>query len=498
MCRGSRARPLASSLSEAHRPSAIPGERRAPAAPSSSPPRILPAVALLAAAATAAATFVGLAERPLEGAFALVAIVGVALVGFLLVRPSTGLLLYFLAAPFFYGYQLLTDGVPIRPLQAAKDLLWVALITGWALRKWAGRELGTTRFDRDQPHQLAAALFLAYGAVQMLRVVADPFSPRAWALGLLGYREYVEFLLALLIVPDLVPDARAARRLLHAFLLTASVCLAYGLGQTFLGWPIIRSEIERGLPMPPTSFIGGKYQYGYLLQASAVLLVALAVERGRRIRARVGMLALAAAMIVGLGFSTSRVSIVALAITLFLFGALERRIGAILAGLLVPVAIVAAVPAAREAFANFLEYGAVADEGRLWVWDATLEAVAANPLFGGGYGLFGGMWFLGVGVRSTTAHSGVLAILGTLGICGLAVFLVLLLFLLREGWRQAAAAAEENRGLVHALLALTLGQLPVALLHDVWIASFPATFHFWAFAGLLVSPAFRGEESPGT
>ena len=108
------------------------------------------------------------------------------------------------------------------------------------------------------------------------------------------------------------------------------------------------------------------------------------------------------------------------------------------------------------------------------------------------------MWFLGVGVRSTTAHSGVLAILGTLGICGLAVFLVLLLFLLREGWRQAAAAAEENRGLVHALLALTLGQLPVALLHDVWIASFPATFHFWAFAGLLVSPAFRGEESPAT
>lgn len=439
----------------------------------------------------------GLAERPLEGAFALVGIVGAALVGFLLVRPSTGLLLYFLAAPFFYGYQLLTGGATIRALQAAKDLLWVALVAGWALRKFAGREAGTTRFDRDQPHQLAAALFLAYAAVQMLRVVANPFSPRAWGIGLLGFREYVEFLVALFLVPDLVPDARAARRLLHAFLLTTGVCLAYGLGQTVFDWPIIRTEIERGLPMPPTSFVGGKYQYGYMLQASAVLLVALAVERGRRARARAGLLVLAAAMIAGLGFSTSRVSIVALAITLFLFGAFERRVGAILFGLLAPVAVVAAVPAAREAFANFLDYGAVADQGRLWVWDATLEAVAANPLFGGGYGLFGGLWFLGVGVRSTTAHSGMLAILGTLGICGLLVFLVLLLFLVREGRRQAAEAGE-NRGLVHALLALTLGQVPVAFLHDVWIASFPATFYFWAFAGLLVSPAFREEERPGT
>ncbi|MGH7151864.1 MAG: O-antigen ligase family protein [Planctomycetota bacterium] len=485
-------------MSEADRPIAAEGGRRASAAPSPSHPRVLPALALLAAAATAAATFVGLAERPLEGAFALVGIVGAALVGFLLVRPSTGLLLYFLAAPFFYSYQLLTDGIAIRPLQAAKDLLWVALVAGWALRKFAGREMGTTRFDRDQPHQLAAALFLAYAAVQMLRVVADPFSPRAWAIGLLGFREYVEFLLALLIVPDLVPDARAARRLLHAFLLTAGACLAYGLGQTFLGWPIIRTEIERGLPMPPTSFLGGKYQYGYMLQASAVLLVALAVEKGRRVRARVGLFALAAVTLVGLGFSASRVSIVSFAITLLLFGALERRYAAILLGLLAPVALVAAVPAAREAFMAFLEYGGLADEGRLWVWDATLQAVAANPLFGGGYGLFGGLWFLGIGVRSTTAHSGILAILGTLGICGLAIFFVLLLFLFREGRRQAAAAAEENRGLVHALLALTLGQVPVALLHDVWIASFPATFHFWAFAGLLVSPAFREAGRPQT
>ncbi len=404
----------------------------------------------------------------------------------------------------------------IQPLTAI-PLLLVAVPFGGLARATPGETSSTT--TTELAVGAAEILVALLGAAWLARSVARrrltiPFSPTAIVIGAMvclaalsvGYADnkalaikealkWLELLLVLLVVVDLVTDQRRALVVVGALLAAGAAEAAYGAYQFATGAGPDQFAVQGALRAfghfeQPNPFAG------YLTTiAPLAVLMALTPANPARFRWFAGIAA--AIIAAGIGLSQSRGAwlgaLVAVLCLAFTWSETTRRLlipGAVLAALAVALAVSGLLPPAiLDRIAQTIEYFGVFDVRNVQVsaenwavvermahWQAGWYMFLDHPWLGVGAGNYAeayGSYFVGPWPEALGhAHNYYLNMLAELGVVGGVLLLTILVLAFRRLGGQLLRSESEQRTFWRALLAGCLGGLVVFCVHNLFDSLF--------------------------
>lgn len=375
--------------------------------------------------------------------------------------------------------------LPLWWVLGVEQLAYPLLLLGWVALVAARRR----RLVRD-PLLLLAALYLASDVISVLFVE----SPRRYVSFAQAFGCALSAVLALLVVRLDPPRAAARRSLGWSIVGTVSLSTWMGLAGAFGVWrPQLGSLLGAVLPGwiratdtgaiiatrtvgEPAWFLGrtyfrasGMFLYGNMLAVAIVVALVWAVYLARAHHGAARWLALAstAPLLLGLVFTTSRLSLLALVVggatSAWLAMRPRRRVATAAVALAVALAVVAVAAGPLRTLAERTLYarGAGSPTHRMEIYRATVAGALDRPLFGWGT------------VRDTTvpglrypagSHSFALGTLYKHGLVGTAVLLVFALWSWRRIRRQTRDPALRDAG---TWLWIALGLMSVGTSFDL-------------------------------
>lgn len=412
------------------------------------------------------------------------------LLGWLFAGGMTGFLLFLFSSYAIVDY-LLRDVLQLAAIASVWDELLMLLSLVWVIHR---------RVDTRRPLSSTAngiglwiAFYLTVGVLLLMTVRPAP------TVNFTGFRASMEYLAVFYLVTHLIRDERDFREMYLTMVIIATVLALHGIWQFIIGVPIpaswtdaaegaVRTRVYSIFSNPN---IMGAYM---ILFAPMTIGLAYACERPSQ---KVLFWLCGLAMCAGCLFTMSRGAWLALAIAAVLFALLiDRRL---LALMLVCGAVACTLPFVRSRI-GYLFTPQFADSnargGRAKRWATAIGYLkATDPVFGMGYGMYGGAVAVQNPVLPWVEYMYVdnyyVKILTENGIVGVTAFGMMLLGLVGNGLRACVRTAKTRWSpLCAGMLCGLIGVLIHSVFESIWeepymMALFFAVAAMLAWAGLL-------------
>ena len=412
------------------------------------------------------------------------------LLGWLFAGGMTGFLLFLFSSYAIVDY-LLRDVLQLAAIAAVWDELLMLFSLVWVIHR---------RVDTRRPLSSTAngiglwiAFYLTVGVLLLMTVRPAP------TVNFTGFRASMEYLAVFYLVTHLIRDERDFREMYLTMIIIATVLALHGIWQFIIGVPIpaswtdaaegaVRTRVYSIFSNPN---IMGAYM---ILFAPMTIGLAYACERPSQ---KVLFWLCGLAMCAGCLFTMSRGAWLALAIAAVLFALLiDRRL---LALMLVCGAVACTLPFVRSRI-GYLFTPQFADSnargGRAKRWATAIGYLkATDPVFGMGYGMYGGAVAVQNPVLPWVEYMYVdnyyVKILTENGIVGVTAFGMMLLGLVGNGLRACVRTAKTRWSpLCAGMLCGLIGVLIHSVFESIWeepymMALFFAVAAMLAWAGLL-------------
>ena len=412
------------------------------------------------------------------------------LLGWLFAGGMTGFLLFLFSSYAIVDY-LLRDVLQLAAIASVWDELLMLFSLVWVIHR---------RVDTRRPLSSTAngiglwiAFYLTVGVLLLMTVRPAP------TVNLTGFRASMEYLAVFYLVTHLIRDERDFREMYLTMVIIATVLALHGIWQFIIGVPIpaswtdaaegaVRTRVYSIFSNPN---IMGAYM---ILFAPMTIGLAYACERPSQ---KVLFWLCGLAMCAGCLFTMSRSAWLALAIAAVLFALLiDRRL---LALMLVCGAVACTLPFVRSRI-GYLFTPQFADSnargGRAKRWATAIGYLkATDPVFGMGYGMYGGAVAVQNPVLPWVEYMYVdnyyVKILTENGIVGVTAFGMMLLGLVGNGLRACVRTAKTRWSpLCAGMLCGLIGVLIHSVFESIWeepymMALFFAVAAMLAWAGLL-------------
>ena len=359
-----------------------------------------------------------------------------------------------------------------------EDFVVAAAIIFWAL---------TALRQKYLPVHRAILLYLIIGFVSVFSAIFVT-KTAGLNLGLLHALRRVEYMAMFAVGFHALQNKQQLHFLIRAFLLIALIASIFGLGQQFLGWPVIsttNSEFSKGLALTlgAGARINSTFAGHYDLAAFSIfpLLLVIALLTLPQIRHKWLLIGIGSLAYWTMLLSASRVTFAAFYITTALFMLLIRKKLWLIPLILLGIFSILASPqllgryrellinhvqaAADEEIPDALKPPAVPEDRSLTIrlkaeWPRALRAFYQNPLLGTG--------FSSVGLAVDNDY---LRVLAETGFFGLAAFGLILLRIFKTSSPYFRAPASSSDAFI---VATTLGLVSL-LLNAVFIDIFEAS-----------------------
>ena len=412
------------------------------------------------------------------------------LLGWLFAGGMTGFLLFLFSSYAIVDY-LLRDVLQLAAIASVWDELLMLFSLVWVIHR---------RVDTRRPLSSTAngiglwiAFYLTVGVLLLMTVRPAP------TVNFTGFRASMEYLAVFYLVTHLIRDERDFREMYLTMIIIATVLALHGIWQFIIGVPIpaswtdaaegaVRTRVYSIFSNPN---IMGAYM---ILFAPMTIGLAYACERPSQ---KVLFWLCGLAMCAGCLFTMSRGAWLALAIAAVLFALLiDRRL---LALMLVCGAVACTLPFVRSRI-GYLFTPQFADSnargGRAKRWATAIGYLkATDPVFGMGYGMYGGAVAVQNPVLPWVEYMYVdnyyVKILTENGIVGVTAFGMMLLGLVGNGLRACVRTAKTRWSpLCAGMLCGLIGVLIHSVFESIWeepymMALFFAVAAMLAWAGLL-------------
>lgn len=412
------------------------------------------------------------------------------LLGWLFAGGMTGFLLFLFSSYAIMDY-LLRDVLQLAAIASVWDELLMLFSLVWIIHR---------RVDTKRPLTSTAngiglwiAFYLTVGVLLLMTVRPAP------TVNFTGFRASMEYLAVFYLVTHLIRDERDFREMYLTMVIIATVLALHGIWQFIIGVPIpaswtdaaegaVRTRVYSIFSNPN---IMGAYM---ILFAPMTIGLAYACERPSQ---KVLFWLCGLAMCAGCLFTMSRGAWLALAIAAVLFALLiDRRL---LALMLVCGAVACTLPFVRSRI-GYLFTPQFADSnargGRAKRWATAIGYLkATDPVFGMGYGMYGGAVAVQNPVLPWVEYMYVdnyyVKILTENGIVGVTAFGMMLLGLIGNGLRGCVRTAKTRWSpLCAGMLCGLVGVLLHSVFESIWeepymMALFFAVAAMMAWAGLL-------------
>ena len=412
------------------------------------------------------------------------------LLGWLFAGGMTGFLLFLFSSYAIMDY-LLRDVLQLAAIASVWDELLMLFSLVWVIHR---------RVDTKRPLTSTAngiglwiAFYLTVGVLLLMTVRPAP------TVNFTGFRASMEYLAVFYLVTHLIRDERDFREMYLTMVIIATVLALHGIWQFIIGVPIpaswtdaaegaVRTRVYSIFSNPN---IMGAYM---ILFAPMTIGLAYACERPSQ---KVLFWLCGLAMCAGCLFTMSRGAWLALAIAAVLFALLiDRRL---LALMLVCGAVACTLPFVRSRI-GYLFTPQFADSnargGRAKRWATAIGYLkATDPVFGMGYGMYGGAVAVQNPVLPWVEYMYVdnyyVKILTENGIVGVTAFGMMLLGLVGNGLRACVRTAKTRWSpLCAGMLCGLIGVLIHSVFESIWeepymMALFFAVAAMLAWAGLL-------------
>ena len=412
------------------------------------------------------------------------------LLGWLFAGGMTGFLLFLFSSYAIVDY-LLRDVLQLAAIAAVWDELLMLFSLVWVIHR---------RVDTRRPLSSTAngiglwiAFYLTVGVLLLMTVRPAP------TVNFTGFRASMEYLAVFYLVTHLIRDERDFREMYLTMVIIATVLALHGIWQFIIGVPIpaswtdaaegaVRTRVYSIFSNPN---IMGAYM---ILFAPMTIGLAYACERPSQ---KVLFWLCGLAMCAGCLFTMSRGAWLALAAAAVLFALLiDRRL---LALMLVCGAVACTLPFVRSRI-GYLFTPQFADSnargGRAKRWATAIGYLkATDPVFGMGYGMYGGAVAVQNPVLPWVEYMYVdnyyVKILTENGIVGVTAFGMMLLGLVGNGLRACVRTAKTRWSpLCAGMLCGLIGVLIHSVFESIWeepymMALFFAVAAMLAWAGLL-------------
>lgn len=412
------------------------------------------------------------------------------LLGWLFAGGMTGFLLFLFSSYAIMDY-LLRDVLQLAAIASVWDELLMLFAFVWVIHR---------RVDTRRPLSSTAngiglwiAFYLTVGVLLLMTVRPAP------TVNFTGFRASMEYLAVFYLVTHLIRDERDFREMYLTMVIIATVLALHGIWQFIIGVPIpaswtdaaegaVRTRVYSIFSNPN---IMGAYM---ILFAPMTIGLAYACERPSQ---KVLFWLCGLAMCAGCLFTMSRGAWLALAAAAVLFALLiDRRL---LALMLVCGAVACTLPFVRSRI-GYLFTPQFADSnargGRAKRWATAIGYLkATDPVFGMGYGMYGGAVAVQNPVLPWVEYMYVdnyyVKILTENGIVGVTAFGMMLLGLVGNGLRACVRTAKTRWSpLCAGMLCGLIGVLIHSVFESIWeepymMALFFAVAAMLAWAGLL-------------
>ena len=412
------------------------------------------------------------------------------LLGWLFAGGMTGFLLFLFSSYAIVDY-LLRDVLQLAAIASVWDELLMLFSLVWVIHR---------RVDTRRPLSSTAngiglwiAFYLTVGVLLLMTVRPAP------TVNFTGFRASMEYLAVFYLVTHLIRDERDFREMYLTMVIIATVLALHGIWQFIIGVPIpaswtdaaegaVRTRVYSIFSNPN---IMGAYM---ILFAPMTIGLAYACERPSQ---KVLFWLCGLAMCAGCLFTMSRGAWLALAIAAVLFALLiDRRL---LALMLVCGAVACTLPFVRSRI-GYLFTPQFADSnargGRAKRWATAIGYLkATDPVFGMGYGMYGGAVAVQNPVLPWVEYMYVdnyyVKILTENGIVGVTAFGMMLLGLVGNGLRACVRTAKTRWSpLCAGMLCGLIGVLIHSVFESIWeepymMALFFAVAAMMAWVGLL-------------
>lgn len=412
------------------------------------------------------------------------------LLGWLFAGGMTGFLLFLFSSYAIVDY-LLRDVLQLAAIASVWDELLMLFSLVWVIHR---------RVDTRRPLSSTAngiglwiAFYLTVGVLLLMTVRPAP------TVNFTGFRASMEYLAVFYLVTHLIRDERDFREMYLTMVIIATVLALHGIWQFIIGVPIpaswtdaaegaVRTRVYSIFSNPN---IMGAYM---ILFAPMTIGLAYACERPSQ---KVLFWLCGLAMCAGCLFTMSRGAWLALAAAAVLFALLiDRRL---LALMLVCGAVACTLPFVRSRI-GYLFTPQFADSnargGRAKRWATAIGYLkATDPVFGMGYGMYGGAVAVKNPVLPWVEYMYVdnyyVKILTENGVVGVTAFGMMLLGLIGNGLRGCVRTAKTRWSpLCAGMLCGLVGVLLHSVFESIWeepymMALFFAVAAMMAWAGLL-------------
>ncbi len=412
------------------------------------------------------------------------------LLGWLFAGGMTGFLLFLFSSYAIVDY-LLRDVLQLAAIASVWDELLMLFSLVWVIHR---------RVDTRRPLSSTAngiglwiAFYLTVGVLLLMTVRPAP------TVNFTGFRASMEYLAVFYLVTHLIRDERDFREMYLTMVIIATVLALHGIWQFIIGVPIpaswtdaaegaVRTRVYSIFSNPN---IMGAYM---ILFAPMTIGLAYACERPSQ---KVLFWLCGLAMCAGCLFTMSRGAWLALAAAAVLFALLiDRRL---LALMLVCGAVACTLPFVRSRI-GYLFTPQFADSnargGRAKRWATAIGYLkATDPVFGMGYGMYGGAVAVKNPVLPWVEYMYVdnyyVKILTENGVVGVTAFGMMLLGLIGNGLRGCVRTAKTRWSpLCAGMLCGLVGVLIHSVFESIWeepymMALFFAVAAMMAWAGLL-------------
>ncbi|ADL42917.1 O-antigen polymerase [Caldicellulosiruptor obsidiansis OB47] len=305
-----------------------------------------------------------------------------------------------------------------------------------------------------------------------------------------GFRVYAEYALWFFVGLWLLKDAKQFERIITIFILMMFLISIYGIYQYIIGVEIpsswIDSSRETYIRTRVFSIIGSPNVLGSLL-AMSIPFVLPYVLYEKNIKKRIYYSAVLISMIACLGFTFSRGAWLAFLFSMLLFGFfIDKKVLGVLFAIFVSVPILAPSIVMRILYMLSSEYAqSSARAGRIARWTKAYEILTQHPLFGVGFGRFGGAVAKRNIANAFYVDNFYLKSAVEMGIIGVGI--MILVFIV--GLLLAARTVKHLRSkeLKNIACGVLIG-LATVLLHNIVENIFEVpmmTTYFWLFLGFL-------------
>lgn len=408
-----------------------------------------------------------------------------------LVRPFTLFLSYIALVPFLQAYRFFTKD-NIFAIDALKDGIFILIVLVWIANFLLKTHNPLRNINRGNRFNLIMLIFMSYMLMQVFRV-------SSMTVGILGFREVVEFMFAFFLAQFFFRTEGQVKKCIQIIFISGLVVALIGILQQIIGMHyttktmhIFGSKIYR-----LSSTIGNPNTLGFFLVIAILISIYNFFSKPITKFRYYFLLFSMVPMLVCLFFSYSRTSLIALGVGIVTMSAMKKNIKLLIISVILTVPIFLSMSSEMVFRYKGIIHGL--DPGRRLMWNLAWEQFRQNPVIGVGYGKVGGLYLTGRGValgeiiaESTgyisVVDSSYFFLLNELGIIGFCLFCLLLILIFKKGWilikeLKSPYLRQLSICLFSILTALSLG----ALSANIFGMVFPINFYFWLLAGIMVN-----------